>query len=120
MIKVFRIKSVLKWSIGLTGLIFLNMNFFLAEVSVLELDKKKDMAENIAKLIANAATEEEKDIFGGPEAKDLIETELLCVEVQGKFYLLPFQLAFKTHDGAKPITGNSETVNPPPEVSRLS
>ena len=118
MISIFRNKSVLKWSVFVTGLIFLNMNFFLAEISALELDKRKDMVENIAKLIANAATEEEKDVFGGVETKDLIETDLLANIIldQGNFYLLPFQLAFQTRDGAKPITGNSETVNPPPEA----
>lgn len=102
----------------MTGLIFLNMNFFLAEVSALELDKRKDLVENIAKLIANAATEEEKDIFGGPQAKDLIETDLLANGSFSRvnFYLLPFQLAFLTRDGARPIKGNSETINPPPEA----
>lgn len=116
MISIFRIKAVLRGSILITGLIFLNMNFFLAEVSALELDKDRNMAENIAKLIATSSTEEEKDVFGG-ESKDILETDLLfsnCLS-NGNFYLLPDQVAFQTSHGAKPVGGNFETINPPPE-----
>jgi hypothetical protein len=44
----------------LTGLIFLNMSFFLAEVTYLQFDKK-ELMENIAKLILNSGFEEERD-----------------------------------------------------------
>jgi hypothetical protein len=43
-----------------TGLIFLNMSFFLAEVTYLQFDKK-ELMENIAKLILNSGFEEERD-----------------------------------------------------------
>ena len=117
MIKIFRIKAVLKWSILVTGLIFLNMNFFLAEVSVLGLDKDRNMAKNIAKLIAASSSEEEKDIFGG-ETKDILEVDLLSSDClgNGSFYLLPHQVTFQTRNDAKPIVGNLETVIQPPEV----
>ena len=42
------------------GLAFLNMSFFLAEVSLLKFEKQS-MMENIAKLILNAGFEEERD-----------------------------------------------------------
>lgn len=94
------------------------MNFFLAEVSFLEIDKNKNMVENIAKLIANAATEEEKDIFGGESTKDVLKIELLSDHsfLHGNFFLLPFQSAFHFNDGSKPILRNAEITNPPPEV----
>lgn len=94
------------------------MNFFLAEVSLLEIDKNKNMVENIAKLIANAATEEEKDVFGGESAKDVLEIELVTTHsfLQGSYFLLPFQSAFQFNDGAKPILRNAEITNPPPEA----
>jgi hypothetical protein len=43
-----------------TGLIFLNMSFFLAEVTYLKFEKK-ELMENIAKLILNSGFEEERD-----------------------------------------------------------
>ena len=50
-----------------TGLIFLNMSFFLAEVSALKLNQDKKMVSNIIKLISSSAAEEEKDAFGGAD-----------------------------------------------------
>ena len=44
----------------LTGVIFLNMSFFLAEVSMLEI-KDKQMIEIVAKLVLNGGLEEERD-----------------------------------------------------------
>src|SRR5688572_32399437 len=58
-----------------TGLIFLNMSFFLAEVSALKLDQDKQMIGNIAKLIASSSAEEEKDAFGGTD-KDASSKEV--------------------------------------------
>ncbi len=43
----------------ITGLIFLNMSFFLAEVSMLKFNKKELI--EIAKLILNTGLEEERD-----------------------------------------------------------
>ena len=51
----------------LTGLIFLNMSFFLFEVSALKLNQDKKMFSNIIKLISSSAAEEEKDAFGGAD-----------------------------------------------------
>jgi len=43
-----------------TGLIFLNMSFFLAEVTYLRVEQE-ELMENIAKLILNSGFEEERD-----------------------------------------------------------
>lgn len=44
----------------LTGIIFLNMSFFLAEVCMLDI-KDKQMIENVANLVLNGGLEEERD-----------------------------------------------------------
>ena len=43
-----------------TGIIFLNMSFFLAEVCMLDI-KDKQMIENVANLVLNGGLEEERD-----------------------------------------------------------
>jgi hypothetical protein len=58
--KILRQHFLSKAFAVLTGLIFLNMSFFLAEVTYLEYDKK-ELMENIAKLILNSGFEEERD-----------------------------------------------------------
>ncbi|MBL7857493.1 MAG: hypothetical protein JNM57_07375 [Cyclobacteriaceae bacterium] len=118
MFSFFRKKGIEKFLTILTGLVFLNMSFFMAEVSALKLCKNQQMMENIIKLIAGSASEEETDIFGGSEKDNTADKEVdFSVEkiIIFDFTTLPFQLANKTCDGAKPITGNPETINPPPE-----
>lgn len=44
----------------LTGVIFLNMSFFLAEVCMLDI-KDRQMIENVANLVLNGGLEEERD-----------------------------------------------------------
>lgn len=44
----------------LTGVIFLNMSFFLAEVCLLDI-RDKQMIENVANLVLNGGLEEERD-----------------------------------------------------------
>ena len=58
--KIFRRHFLSKALSLITGLVFLNMSFFLAEVTYLKFDKKEIM-ENIAKLILNSGFEEERD-----------------------------------------------------------
>jgi len=104
----------------LVGLLFLNMSFFLTEVVALDLHKNQTMVENIAKLFAGAANEEEKDVAGsqesgfktGGEIDILLFTTIERPELSG----LSISLAYQTCDGAKPINHFKETVNPPPEA----
>jgi hypothetical protein len=53
-----------------TGLAFLNMSFFLAEVSFLNF-KENELLENVAKLILNTGFEEERD--GEPSGEKSIK-----------------------------------------------
>ena len=58
---IFRQKYAKSVMIFLTGITFLNMSFFLAEITALKLSGNKALIENIAKLISGGGLEEEKD-----------------------------------------------------------
>ena len=119
MIKLFRQRIIERIIAILTGLVFLNMSFFMVEVSALQLLKNKQMIENVIKLMAGAASEEEKDIFGGSEndTKDDRQIDFTYEQILSQdFSSLPFPISQRTCDGAKPISGNPEIINPPPEA----
>jgi hypothetical protein len=113
---VFRNICFMKWSILFTGLLFLNMNFFLAELAFLEVHKNKELIENVVKLVSVSGTEEERDALGDEENKLSEQPHLFIAEILlPQLSILPSSHAFQTSDGAKPICGILDTVNPPPE-----
>jgi hypothetical protein len=113
---MFRNVYLMKWSILFTGLIFLNMNFFLAELAFLEVHKNKELVENVVKLVSIAGTEEERDIFGDEENKLTENPHFFISEILlPQLNHLPSALAYQNNDGAKPICGLMDTANPPPE-----
>jgi hypothetical protein len=119
--KVFRNRVVLTLTTLLTGVLFLNMSFFLAEVSALKLTQNKKMVENIAKLVAGAASEEEKDAFGGSGSEDLkgvTEIDLLLHHKTSlsDYTVLPQQLTYMASHGQKTLAGTRDTVIQPPEA----
>ena len=63
------------------GVIFLNMSFFLAEVSMLKFEKK-ELIENIAKLIFNGGAEEERDGESSRADSTAKEVDVLLQQVQ--------------------------------------
>lgn len=76
--KLFRKDSTLRFFATLTGIVFLNMSFFLAELNALEFNKKnKALYESLVASLAGIS-EEEKDVFGGESGS---ETESLSKEV---------------------------------------
>lgn len=103
-----------------TGLIFLNMSFFLAEVSALKLTQDKKMLENIARLISSSAAEEEKDIFGGFADEDCSAKEVDLIfsytihTIHGHGILTDNKL--DTHDQGLPLLGSYEIYSPPPDA----
>lgn len=103
-----------------TGIVFLNMSFFLFEVSLLKLDKDHKMIENIAKLIAGAASEEEKDVFGSSSEKDNLTTNALDLFLDPNhcpvFFLIPLSKSTGIHFDEKPIVQYAEIASPPPKV----
>lgn len=117
--KFYRNTFVRKTLVLLTGVLVLNMSFFLAEVEALKLLHNKQMVENIAKLIMGAATEEEKDLSGAAEESGLIlkEIDLLFSHEQLLSRSFTTLNDKNHHPGAveKVIVRSSDTISPPPK-----
>ena len=116
---VFRNPYVMNMMAFFTGLIFLNMSFFLAQVSALKLTEDKKMIENIAKLISSSSAEEEKDAFGGHADEDCSAKEVDLIFNYNTHTLDSRILLIKNnryiHDQSLLLLGNSEIFSPPPE-----
>ena len=102
-----------------TGLIFLNMSFFLAEVSALKINQDKKMFSNIIKLISNNTAEEEHDAFGGPdEDSSAKEVDLIFSYSTHTIHTFVIKIDKKrtVFDQGIPLLGSYEIYSPPPEV----
>jgi tryptophanyl-tRNA synthetase len=102
-----------------TGLIFLNMSFFLAEVSALKLNQDKKLFSNIIKLITSSAAEEEKDTLGGADEDCSVkEIDLIFSYSTHTIYCYIAEVNNKRsvfHQGV-PLLGSYEIYSPPPEA----
>lgn len=103
----------------LTGMIFLNMGFFLMEVKILELHKNRQLMENISKIIRSSPLEEERDTttssFSG---SGLGQEEYLAGHHRSNyprsfFFINNASSLFHVGGLAK---GYSKKICPPPEV----
>jgi hypothetical protein len=102
-----------------TGLIFLNMSFFLAEVSALGLTKDKKMLKNIALLISSSAAEEEKDAFGGLSDEDSSVKGVDLIATYSTHTIHGHEILITKHgchDQGLPLLGSYEIYSPPPEA----
>ena len=102
-----------------TGVIFLNMSFFLAEVSALKIRQDKKLFSNIIKLISSNAAEEEKDAFGGPEEDSSAkEVDLIFSYSVHTIHAHISEVNNKrsVFDQGVPLLGSYEIYSPPPEV----
>jgi hypothetical protein len=101
-----------------TGLIFLNMSFFLAEVSALKLNQDQKMFTNIIKLISSSAAEEEKDAFGGTD-EDCSAKEINLIFNYSTHslysYISDVNKKRSVFDQGIPLLGSYEIYSPPPE-----
>lgn len=119
MIKFFKWKPVRLVCLMFTGILFLNMSFFLAEAAALELNKNKETAEQITKLWRGVA-EEEKDVNNGAEkgADDLKEMDFVfhtgITHSSDKTFVA--LLTYLNEQDRKPDSGITSRFNPPPEV----
>lgn len=100
-----------------TGVIFLNMSFFLAEVCMLEF-KDKQMIENICSLVLNGGLEEERDAHSSGS-----DAPLKMYSIQSDHLLLHhtslFLIAAKIHRDCEDHylhADHSEVFSPPPET----
>ena len=102
-----------------TGLIFLNMSFFLAEVSALGLTKDKQMVKNIALLISSSAAEEEKDAFGGMADEDHSAKGVDLIVSYTTHTIYGHEILITRHgihEPGVPLLGSYEIYSPPPEA----
>lgn len=100
-----------------TGIIFLNMSFFLAEVCMLDI-KDTQMIENICQLILNAGVEEERDGHSSPTDAPLKVFSLLSEALLLRHSSL-FLIASKMHEEFEDHylhADHSQIFSPPPEV----
>jgi hypothetical protein len=103
----------------ITTLVFLNMSFLLAEVSLLKLEKDSRFAKIIILILSGTCFEEEREVGG-----DLAEEDASGKKIDLAFsYLihasgvteLPVGDNKFISDHRIPLGGNYETFSPPPE-----
>ena len=100
----------------ITGVIFLNMSFFLAEVCLLDI-KDPEMIENVCKLVLNGGLEEERDAHSAGA-----DAPLKIFSLAGDDLLLRhsslFLIASKMHQDSQENyrhANHSQIFSPPPE-----
>ena len=115
--KVLRIKYVVNALTIFTGVIFLNMSFILAEISVLKVDQDKQMARNLSILVASSAAEEEP---GGTADEDstFSELDLIFSHSSNAGGITDFNngITYNIWSHGHPRLAEYEICNPPPEA----
>lgn len=114
--KVFRQQVLVNVFAFITGVMFLNMSFFLAEVSALKI-KDKGLIENIVKLVSSSGFEEERD--GEPVKDDSAAKEVdllnLQVQIHHQSLFLTASKANHSWENLYPHANYSLTFTPPPD-----
>jgi hypothetical protein len=102
----------------LTGVMFLNMSFFLAEVSALEISDK-GLIENIAKLVSSSGFEEERDGESSESDSAAKEVDLLNnqVQIHHQSLFLTATKANHSWENLYPHANYSQTFTPPPDLA---
>gem|GEM_PF-1173975 len=116
--KPFRSHTVLKLFSLFTGVIFLNMGFFLAEVSMLDF-KDKEMIENVRNLVVTGGLEEERDSHSSGSDIPIKVFSLTSADLLLHHSSL-FLIATRLHGDSEDHylhADHSEIVSPPPELS---
>jgi hypothetical protein len=117
----FRKHIAAKFMAMLTGVIFLNMSFFLAEIRLLELHlSHAPMVENVVKAMAGVGFEEEKDSMGESsesESGHAVDLHILVhpVSLAGSIET-NFRLYGCDHN-LKVASSKAEITTPPPKIS---
>ena len=117
--RIFRNMRVKNLMTLFTGLIFLNMSFFLAEVAALKLNQDKKMFANIVKLLSTSAAEEEKDVFGGTDEDNAAKEINLIFNYSTHSLdsdILDLNNKRSVFDQGLPLLGSYEIYSPPPEA----
>lgn len=114
--KLFRHSSTVALLSLLLGAVFLNMSFFMAEVSMLQI-KDKQLLENIADLVANSGCEEERD--GETSTKDSVK-EVDIISQLLVHHISIFLIGSKSNQTLVdhyPHANHSLTFSPPPDIA---
>ena len=105
----------------ITGVIFLNMSFFLAEVSMLKLTNK-ELVENVAKLISSSGFEEERDSETPGNDSSAKEVDILIHQIQihhSALFLITIKI-IRIMDDHYPHANYSLNFSPPPDFISVS
>lgn len=101
----------------ITGLIFLNMGFFLIEVRMLGLYNDRQTMDNFSKMLAGAAFEEERDSSG--LSTNVVAGEYLaghhCSHHSANLFIIAERSSGLPHGGTC-SHGHYKRFNPPPEI----
>lgn len=104
-----------------TGIMFLNMSFFLTEIQLLGMHKTHSkMIENVVKALAGVGFEEEKDSMGESSENEPGHVFDLHMTVHPVSSVNALYTAAKLHDcrnKLKVCSGNTEIIIPPPKVA---
>ncbi|HEU5292369.1 MAG TPA: hypothetical protein VFU05_17095 [Cyclobacteriaceae bacterium] len=100
----------------ITGVIFLNTSFFLAEISLLKVTNF-ELLQNVAKLMSNSGLEEERDGETSDKDSSAKEVDLLISQVQIHHEVLFLTATKACHalDDLYPHANYSQTFSPPPD-----
>lgn len=100
----------------ITGVLFLNMSFFLVEVSLLEITDHQ-MIENIARLISTGGFEEERDGENPEKDTSSKEVDLLVhfVETHRHSLFVVTTKNCRMLEDLYPHANYSQTYSPPPD-----
>lgn len=105
----------------ITGALFLNMSFFLVEVSLLEITDHQ-IIENIARLISTGGFEEERD--GETSEKNASAKEVDWVvnheQIHQRLLFIITTRANFAPDDLYPHANYSQTFSPPPDLFLLA
>lgn len=118
--KVFRHQTGTRIFTLVTGVIFLNMSFFLAEVCMLNFTDRQ-MIENVCNLVLNGGLEEERDAHSTGNDAPLKLFSFLTADLLNRHSSL-FLIASRMHRDFEDHylhADHSETFSPPPDLRRV-
>ena|SRR5690242_5907719 len=99
-----------------TGVIFLNTSFFLAEISLLKVTNY-ELLQNVVKMMSNSGLEEERDGETPDNDSSAKEIDLLISHVQIHYQVQILTATKANHalDDLYPHANYAQTFSPPPD-----
>jgi hypothetical protein len=103
----------------ITGIVFLNMSFFLSEIRILKLDVTHyKLVENIVKMFSSTGFEEEKDSLGESAPGQQVVDLHMIVHPESFYSTILLTSDLHAADQARLFSVSArETATPPPKES---